>query len=419
MTRAFLLPSVLLCVAVLLSAGAAEARRSAKKAPTWVVIAVSEGDVDEAWPTALREAAEGTKTSRTWVKSPAISREEMQTTLSCPSWGHVCAGQAANLLGAENALLISLSSEATGIVVRIEGLGVDGSIVGDPERVVVDNTDGGLAIAKAWVAGAILGARPTVLVLSADLPGTEVKIDSTTRGVTPLTIVSDVDAGEHLLVFSREGKAPLARTIVVQPGTVNREHGVLASGGPPMTAPPTIGQTAEPLPTIEGDAPVMAIAGFSLAGVGAAGAVGGLLFAAQRNAAEAAVIETKSVDGSDQRVIRKGICDLGNSSYGACAAGQTPLNTEERNAQLDDISAFADTMNIQFQIGLWTSAAALAVAAGGLAVGILGLPGESQDEAASTASVTSGAPAVMVTSTPTPTPAPAPSSSTSTTMASH
>lgn len=369
-------------------------RAATRKVPGWVAIAVADEGVPAGWADALREVAlKTTVIERTWVDSPTLGREEMQLTASCPSWGPACAGKVAGLLGGDNALLISLSRDPTGVVVRIDSMDTAGAVVGDPERVVVDADDGGLSIAKAWVEGALRGARPTVLVITSDLPDTEVKLDGVRRGGTPLTLVDGLEPGEHLLVFSREGRAPLARTIVVQPGTLNREHGVLASGGPKMNTTPSIGVgPPEPLPEVdEAHAPLLAVAGFSAAGVGAVTGLGALLFAANR-----AGLRDALFDGGQMKL---NLCAFDDGTYAPCETrtGGEPVDNSDRKQR---VLPFADDMFQQTQIGLAVAGVGAVLVVGGLAAGVMGLMHSPEEADAALAAPSPGDPAPASTTPP-------------------
>ena len=266
----------------------AEAARKPKK-PGWVVLVHAQGAVPSSWTGRLRQAAQKAQ-DRNWVDPPAVTLDEVQLVLGCPTWGVACAAQVAGMTGAQNALVIEIIAKDAGAVVTIEAVSAAGAVAGVAERVEVAAVDDdGLKIAEAWVAGAVKGARPTVLIVTADLDGTEVVVDNVPRGKTPLTLIDQVAPGEHALLLRREGRAPVSRTIVVAPGILNREHGVLSSGGPAMKSEPLVGTSpVKVLPTPSPEAPPatgqiapMAVVGWGLTGVGAvtavvAGAVGAL-----------------------------------------------------------------------------------------------------------------------------------------------
>ncbi len=356
-----------------------------KKAASWVALVHTVGDVPAHWAAALRTAAESVTDQRTWLPPPDLSIDEIQLTLGCATWGPTCAGQATALIGADNALVIDVTRDTHGIVVRIDGVSGTGTVVGDGERVEVPADDDGLQVAEAWVIGSIKGARPTVLIVTSDLEGTEVLIDGRKAGVTPLTLVNALTVGEHRLMLRRENRAPLTRPIVVQPGTVNREHAVLANG-PAMKSIPTVGETPPaPLVGPDGTAPsAMVVAGFALGGVGAAATIGGLVSAAITFGRERDVVDT--VGG--EAVVRKDLCVFGDGSYGPSSSssctvilvdGQAGPDQQSRAEHQGRILDYVNGLRQNGNVALVIAGAGLVVAVTGIAIGVAALPGESAD----------------------------------------
>ena len=377
---------LLLVVAVLSSSVGAHAARPAKKKPeTWVALVHTVGEVPPHWEAALRTAAESVTEQRTWLQPPSLSLDDIQLTLGCATWGPTCAGQATALIGAERALVIDATRDTHGVVVRIDGVSGTGAVVGDGERVEVPADNDGLAIAEAWVIGAIKGARPTVLIVTSDLDGTEVLIDGRKAGVTPLTVVNTVTVGEHRLMLRRENRAPLTRTIVVQPGTVNREHAMLANG-PAMKSVPTVGETP-PAPIVGPDGtapPAMMVAGFGLGAVGAVATVGGLVAAAINFGRERELVDI--VGGA--AILRQNLCVYSDGSYGSASSsscsvvladGDAADGGESRADHQARILDFVDGLRQTGNVALVIAGTGLLVAVTGIAVGVASIPGEAAD----------------------------------------
>lgn len=279
-SRSFVAVVAAVVVVCGLAAPARAARKPASKKPGWVVLVHTQGEVPAPWSPRLRSAAQKAQ-DRNWVDPPAVTLDEVQLVLGCATWGVACAAQVAGMTGAQNALVIDIVRKGPGATVVIEAVSADGTVAAEPERVELAGVDDdGLKLAEAWVAGAVKGARPTVLLVSADLEGTEVVVDNVPRGKTPLMLIDTIPAGEHTLLLRREGRAPLSRTIQVVAG-MNREHGVLSAGGPAMKSEPVVG--TEPVRVLEappaetpppaGGVPPMVFVGWGLTGVGAVAAV--------------------------------------------------------------------------------------------------------------------------------------------------
>ena len=379
------LVALCVCAAAMIAAPSALAAKAKPRPAKWVVLIHESGTVPDGWAQALRAAAERSGVSRSWIEPPAISLEEVQLSLGCASWGAACAGQAASLMGADNALVVDIVRGGDAMVVSVEDVAANGSVVGDVVRVEVSADDSGRAVASAWVVGAIRGTRPTVLVVTADLAGTEVLIDGEARGVTPLTLIDVVAPGEHALLLRREGRAPLSRTIAVQGATMNREFGALTQG-PTMVTTPRVGEEA-PAPMITpaasgGGVPAMAVAGFSLGGVGVLGAAAGAVVAAVNWSARAAFIEVRN--GAES--ISPTVCQNADGSYGSSGAGCIVIDGADKTpVVLGNIQRASDTLIGNVNVGLVVMGAGLLVGATGFAIGFGAIPGESQDATGSPA----------------------------------
>ena len=379
-------PFALLTLALALTSSPAAWAAKAKGKPKvakWVVL-VHETAAPAGWAVALRQAAESSGVARTWIEPPAISLDEVQLSLGCASWGPACAGQTASLIGADNALVIDIAAIGDAVVVGIEDVSATGAVVGNAERVEVSPDDGGRAVAVAWVVGALKGSRPTVLVVTADLAGTEVLIDGKPRGVTPLTLIDLVRPGEHALLLRREGRAPLSRTITVQPSTLNREFGAL-SQGPTMVTTPLVGEDTTPSPTpppavpgSSGIAP-MALVGFGVGGVGVLGAVVGAAVAGVSWNSRSAFIVA---DGNGGERTSPTICKNADGSYASGGAGCTPIvGVDKSAAELARIQQASDDLLGAVNAGIVIAGAGLLVGVTGLVLGFGALSGEAQDEA--------------------------------------
>jgi hypothetical protein len=383
---------VAIVVALLAPSSVWAAKPVRKKADTWVALVHTTGDVPAGWAGALRSAAESVTDQRTWLPPPELSLDEIQLTLGCAAWGPACAGQATALIGATNALVIEVTRDQHGVVVQIDGVSGTGAVVGDGERVEVAASDDGLAIASAWVVGAVRGARPTVLVVTSDLDGTEVVLDNAPVGVTPLTLVNRVSPGEHTVLLRRDSRAPLSRSIVVQPGTVNRLHGALAAG-PQMKSTPMVGEAEPaPLPTLPtslgASASPFAIAGYGLGGVGALAAVGGLVGAAINFGRQGDLVEV--VNGTE--ALRTGLCISSDGNFGRdttlFVSCTTPLadgastDSNTRNAYRGRIGDYVNELRANGNAALVIAGAGVLVAATGIALVVATMPGETADAAA-------------------------------------
>jgi hypothetical protein len=368
---------------VLLTAStAATAAKGKPRAARWVTLVHTTGAVPADWVGVLRSAAEGADSGRTWLPPPGLSLDELILTLGCANWDAACAGQAASLLGADSALSIDVDASGTGATVRVASVAKTGAVIGEPEKVTVSLDDDGRTIAAAWVAGAVKGARPTILVVTADLPGTEVVIDGVPHGVTPLTLVDVIAPGEHALMLRREGRAPLSRTIAVAGGSITRESGSLAQG-PEMKSTPTVGEAPPtPLPPPpEGGVPPLAIVGFGLGGASVvAGAVGAGL-ALHALATLDAVFEPVK-DGPDGPVqpIRPGVCAGPDGTFLPPGCEQI-LNGDERGQRRAEIDAFRLGLYETVNIGMVVAAAGVLVGVTGVVLGFGALSGEERDGA--------------------------------------
>lgn len=370
---------------LLLSATSALARKKPKpKTAKWVTMILSHGDVPADWGPALRKAGEGAATNRVWLPPPGLSLDEVQLTLGCPSFDAACAGRAAALLGADNAVVIDIAVTGATATVSVESVSDEGTVVGAADRIDVSVDDAGRDLAAAWVKGAISGTKPTILIITADLPDTEVLIDGEKVGVTPLTLIDTVAPGEHALLLRREGRAPFQRTVTVLAQTVNRETVALANG-PPMKTEPKIGETPTPMPTpstappgdVEGISPT-ALVGFSIAGVGVVGAVVGGAIAGVNYARYTSVFFT--APNGEEGTHPDGICADGASfgRAGTCDRDLTPEETDEA-IKNGDLPEYRSALSGNIAGGLVVAGAGLLVAATGIVLAVGSMPGESAD----------------------------------------
>jgi hypothetical protein len=363
----------------LLSASTASAAKPKPRAK-WVTLVHTVGAIPADWAGALRAAAESADSGRTWMPPPSLGLDELMLTLGCASWDAACAAQAASLLGADNALSIDVVASDAGAAVQITSVAKTGALVGEPEKVAVSLDADGRRIAAAWVAGAVKGARPTILIVTADLPGTEVVIDGVPRGVTPLTLIDVIPPGEHALLLRREGRAPLSRTIGVAGGSITRESGALAQG-PAMTSTPTVGEAPPmPLPAPSGDGiPPLAIVGFGLGGAGVvAGAVGAGLAVNAFATLNAVFDPVKDGEDGPVQTVRPGVCAGPDGTFlpPGCAPA---LDGNERGAREADIDAFRLGLYDTANIGMVVAAAGVLVGVTGVVLGFGALSGEEQD----------------------------------------
>jgi hypothetical protein len=383
---------ILLSITLALLSTSAGAAKPKVRAAKWVTLVHTGGAVPADWAGALRAAAEGAESARTWMPPPSLSLDELMLTLGCATWDAACAGQVASLLGADNALSVDVIANGAGAALQIASVSRNGTVVGEPARVEVSLDDDGRMVASAFVAGAVRGARPTVLVVTADLPGTEVLIDGEPRGVTPLTLVDIIAPGEHGLLLRREGRAPLNRTITVAAGAITREAGALAQG-PPMTSTPSVGEaTPEPtLPSPPADGvPPLAFVGFGLGGAGVVAGVVGVGLAAHAFSTLNAVFTTAK-DAERTPTTKPDICAGPGDTFQAPGCGD-PLSPDEIDDDLflegtsepdpeSRINAFRLGLYDTVNVGVVVAAAGLLVGATGLAIGFGALSGEEQDAA--------------------------------------
>jgi hypothetical protein len=383
---------LLLVVVIGLAGAPASAARRSKKPPkpSWVVLVHSVGEVPSSWAGKLRVAAEKAQ-DRRWLDPPAVSIDEAAAVVGCSAWGPACAGQVAGMTGAQNALLIEIERKGAGAAISIEGVSAKGAVTGDAERVEVAGVDDdSLKIAQAWVQGAVRGARPTILVITSDLDPTEVVLDNAPAGKTPLTLVDGVAAGPHALLFKREGKAPLSRSIDVKAGTINREHGVLSAGGPamrstPEVAPPEGDVVALPTPTPEQpppspEAPLspLALAGWGLTGVGSAvGVVGaglGVVWIMDSNG-----LVEPGKDGQPQA--QQNLCETSSGGFVHQGDFRCVRDIDDGDRDQDAIGTEVETLNAQAITAFVVAGVGVLVAATGAGLALAMAPGETADAA--------------------------------------
>jgi len=314
---------------VLLAAWCATA--AAKPVP-WVVLVRSDGAEPAAWSEALqsaaREAADGT--SVRVVPPPAISLDEVQLTLGCGSWSNTCAGRVAGTMNAGVALVVELAkaqSEDEQIAWTV--VSAAGNVIRERQTATLpDRGDAGLQAAQRYVAAAIRGARPTVVIVTADLPGAEVFVDGSRRGATPLTLIDDVTPGPHEIRVTYEARAPATRKVEVKAGATNRYELVLGANPPPPLSP----SVGTELPNGQ----VSPVVAWSTVGLGGASIVGagavGLVWLAQARDLEdrlaqrderGAVIGISQVDAFAQsdRITALAVTTLGLVGVGTLLVG--------------------------------------------------------------------------------------------------
>jgi hypothetical protein len=241
-----------------------------------VVLVHVEAGVPDAWEPRLRAAAAAAvdRSTMALVEPPAVRFAEAALVLGCAEFDTACAAGMAGMSRAQHALLIRvLPADSGGFTLRVEGVKAGGQPVGPRESTALpDLSDESLRIAEVWVAGAVAGVKPTILIVTADQPAAEVLIDGVRVGTAPVTLVNAVAPGEHALRLQAPGRAPLTRTITVQAGTTNREHGLLMALGPTMTQASGVGDAAPAPLTPPGEAPPGPLVAAGV-GVGAVGAV--------------------------------------------------------------------------------------------------------------------------------------------------
>jgi hypothetical protein len=239
---------------------------AADKEP-WIVLVRSDGSMPTSWRPLIQDAARkaaSTSDKVQWQEPPAVSLEEAELALGCKGWGPACAGQIAGMMNAGAALVVDFAADGAGATVKLAVVGTNGEARPGTAREakLADRGAGGLAIVQASVVGMIRGSAPTIVVVDSDLPGVEVAIDGVKSGKTPLTLVDELSPGEHQLVLSKEGRAPLTTTIDVEVGKANSYTFPLGGGGPDVVGPSIGDQPAS--------ATVMPVVAYATAGVGAA-----------------------------------------------------------------------------------------------------------------------------------------------------
>lgn len=238
---------------------------AAEKEP-WIVLLRSDGSMPTSWRPLVQEAARKAAAASdkvAWQEPPAVSLEEAELALGCKGWGPPCAGQIAQMMNANAALVVDFAAEGAGARVKLSVV----NATGEPragstrEAKIADRGAGGLAVVQASVVGMIRGSAPTIVVVDSDLPGVEVSIDGVKSGKTPLTLVDELAPGEHRVQLAKEGRAPLTTTIDVVAGEANSFTFPLGGGGP-SAVDPSIG--GRPPSTT-----VMPVVAYATAGVGA------------------------------------------------------------------------------------------------------------------------------------------------------
>ncbi len=221
-----------------LSLAAAEPREP------WIILVRTDGSTPASWRTAIQAAAKKAAAQSeqvTWQEPPAVSLEEAELALGCKAWGPACAGEIAKMMNANAALIVDLKADGVGATLKVQVVSSNGEPRGAAkEAALPDRGAAGLAITQGLVVSAIRGSAPTIVVIDSDVPGAEVTIDGVRTGVTPLTLVDELPAGQHKLVLSKEGRAPFATTIDIKDGVANPFTFPLGSGGP-SAVEPTVG----------------------------------------------------------------------------------------------------------------------------------------------------------------------------------
>jgi hypothetical protein len=267
----------MLVAAVVLAAVSFQAPAASQK---WVALVHTSGDVPSSWLKPLQEAAQE-RSGNTWVAPPAVTLDEAQLALGCAAWNKACAGQIAGMTGAAMALVVDVTGKDAGITIGVQAVKANGSAVGAEEKLELPGkTDKDLEFARDFVKK---GQRSAYLVVETDVPGVEVSIDGEHKGKTSASarLQEMLPPGEHKLMLSMEGKAPLQKTVTLKPGVVTTEALSLSAAGPPIETtavapPPTptheVTTTPEqpPTPAPSGAGSGNAAVGFGLAGVGGA-----------------------------------------------------------------------------------------------------------------------------------------------------
>lgn len=358
----------------------AKAKKKPPK-PTWVVLVHSEGDVPSSWADKIRASAEKAD-ARNWTLPPAVTLDEAAGVVGC-TWSPACAAQVADMTGADNVVLVEVKREGAGASVSVEAVSADGSSGGTAEHVAVDAVDdAGLDVVRAFVAGAVKGVLPTLVVLTADLDPTEVVIDNVPAGKTPLTLVDKLTPGPHEILFKREGKAPLTRSIEVKPGVVVRETAVLSAGGPAMKSTPTVANpttTTTPTPATEAPSSTLSLAGWGLTGVGALAAVGGGVYGALTSVAVASLRESSAPFG-----FVNDVCEQNGEFTGGKGCGGAVTSGADRDVDALLASESRQTQNAT--TGFVIAGIGVVVAATGLGLALATAPGEDADAATTSAS---------------------------------
>ncbi len=382
--------SIACLLVALLDAGAhAAPSRSTQTAPRWVIFVHVEGPVPGAWSESLRHTVEESSPERTWLPSPALGADELRGTLGCAAWDAACAAAAASVLGANHALMVDVvAADEHTATITVTAVERADAAARAAERIEVPLHEDGLSVARRWLGGVIRGARPTVVIVQSDLPGTEVFLDGVSVGVTPLTLIDVVAPGRHALELRREGRAPLREHIDVKPGALLRVSKALAQG-PAMRSTPTVGETA-PMPLFQGapggSTTSVALVGYGLGGAGIIVGAVGVAIAANAVATLGRLFST-SPDGS--ATTRPGICEGPDDTFLApgCRSPMTPqeidddLFLENRAPNpASRIAAFRAHLEDTVQVGVAVAVAGVLVGATGAALAFGVASGEVQDE---------------------------------------
>jgi hypothetical protein len=254
----------------------------------WVALVHTSGDVPSSWAKPLQEAAEANKQGAQWALPPQVTLDEAQLALGCAGWNHACAGQIAGMTGAGTALVVDVAAKDAGVVVTVQAVKANGKELGPEEKLELPGkTDKDLEFAKDFVKSSPKEQR-AYLVIDSDVPGTDVVLDGNKVGKTRWA--DSVTPGEHKLMLSADGRAPVQATINAKAGMVTTQAYSMTAAGPPVETSTPVGTGLPPDHELKSNAttpstpppasagPGNGVVGWSLAGGGGALAlVGGVI----------------------------------------------------------------------------------------------------------------------------------------------
>lgn len=247
----------------------------------WVALVHTTGDVPSSWAKQLQEAAEANKQGAQWALPPQVTLDEAQLALGCAGWNKACAGQIAGMTGAGTALVVDVSAKDAGVVVTVQAVKANGKEVGPEEKLELPGkTDKDLEFAKDFVKSSPKGQR-AYLVIDADIPGVDVVLDGNKVGKTKWS--DAVSPGEHKIVLSAEGKAPVQATVNAKAGMVTTQAYSMTAAGAPIETTTAVGTGLPPDHEVKSSpnapstsAPAAAAPGNGVVGWGLAGGGGAL-----------------------------------------------------------------------------------------------------------------------------------------------